>query len=720
MGTRTGVSARASDRACTRQRRAAARGADRAPMNDAAANPLLAPWDTPYRPAAVRAHPRRALRAGVRARDAGPLARSRGDRRPTPTPPTFDNTIAALDRGGRACARIDARVLQPGGVARPRRRCRRSSASWCRGSRRTTARSTSTPRCSRASTRCTGGARRSASTPRRAAARAHPPRLRASPARASPADARRGSARSIERRLATLTTPFRQNVLADEAAYGARAARRARSRRTARVAARRRAGGRAAARRGRRVGDHAVALARRALPHLLGPARPARAGVHAPGRAAASTTARTTTARSRARSSRCATSWRGCTATRPTPTTRWSTGWPARPAAVARAAGAGVGARQGEGALPERDALRRRRARAARHRDRAVGLALLRREGARRAATTSTTAELKPYFALDRMLAAAFDCAQRLFGVALRRRVRTSPPTTPTSASTRCAAATAPLVGLFLSDNFARPTKRGGAWMSVYRAQSRADGDVLPIVVNNNNFAKAPAGEPTLLSADDVRTLFHEFGHGLHGLLSQVTYERLSGTNVLRDFVELPSQIFEHWAFEPEVLQRHARHHAHRRADSRRADRPAATRRGASTRASRPSSTPPARSSTWRCTRSTDPAGVDIAAFERTSWRGSACRARSCCAIGCRTSATCSPATATRPATTSTCGPRCSTPTATRRSSRRAIRSIRRSRRGCCSYVYSAGGTLDPAEAYRAFRGRDPRVEPMLAERGLL
>ena len=98
--------------------------------------------------------------------------------------------------------------------------------------------------------------------------------------------------------------------------------------------------------------------------------------------------------------------------------------------------------------------------------------------------------------------------------------------------------------------------------MSAYRWQSRVDGETLPIIVNNNNFAKAPAGEPTLLSADDVRTLFHEFGHGLHGLLSQVTYERLSGTQVLRDFVELPSQLFEHWAFEPAVLTRHALHHA--------------------------------------------------------------------------------------------------------------------------------------------------------------
>jgi peptidyl-dipeptidase Dcp len=116
------------------------------------------------------------------------------------------------------------------------------------------------------------------------------------------------------------------------------------------------------------------------------------------------------------------------------------------------------------------------------------------------------------------------------------------------------------VAGIFLHDNFARPSKRSGAWMSSFRQQTRNGGAVIPIIVNNNNFAKASPGEPTLLSFDDVRTLFHEFGHGLHGLLSSVGYERLSGTNVLRDFVELPSQLFENWMSEPAVLRRHARH----------------------------------------------------------------------------------------------------------------------------------------------------------------
>ena len=164
-------------------------------------------------------------------------------------------------------------------------------------------------------------------------------------------------------------------------------------------------------------------------------------------------------------------------------------------------------------------------------------------------------AMVKPYFSLDRMVEAAFDCAHRLFGIEFVRR----PDIVTYHADVRAYEVRRGEypIGVFLHDNFARPTKRGGAWMSNYRSQSRIDGDVLPIVVNNNNFAK---GSPTLLSLDDVRTLFHEFGHGLHGLLSQVTYERLSGTRVLRDFVELPSQLFEHWALEPEVLKKHALH----------------------------------------------------------------------------------------------------------------------------------------------------------------
>jgi peptidyl-dipeptidase Dcp len=168
-------------------------------------------------------------------------------------------------------------------------------------------------------------------------------------------------------------------------------------------------------------------------------------------------------------------------------------------------------------------------------------------------------AEVKPYFPLDRMAAAAFDCAERLFGIRLVERADL-PVYHPDVKAYEVRDRAGLVIGIFLHDNFARPSKRSGAWMSLYRQQTRNGGAVTPIVVNNNNFAKAAPGQPTLLSFDDVRTLFHEFGHGLHGLLSDVGYERLSGTNVLRDFVELPSQLFEHWMSEPEVLRRHARH----------------------------------------------------------------------------------------------------------------------------------------------------------------
>jgi peptidyl-dipeptidase Dcp len=176
-------------------------------------------------------------------------------------------------------------------------------------------------------------------------------------------------------------------------------------------------------------------------------------------------------------------------------------------------------------------------------------------------------AEVKPYFALDNVVAAAFDCAGRLFGLSFTPRPEL-PVYHPDVRAYEVHDSAGALVGLFLQDNFARATKRSGAWMSSLRWQRRnlAAGTAaastayegLPIILNNNNFAR---GEPTLLSLDDARTLFHEFGHGLHGLLSSVTYGRLSGTQVLRDFVELPSQLFEHWITEPEVLERHARHY---------------------------------------------------------------------------------------------------------------------------------------------------------------
>ena len=178
-------------------------------------------------------------------------------------------------------------------------------------------------------------------------------------------------------------------------------------------------------------------------------------------------------------------------------------------------------------------------------------------EKVRQAQYDLNEAEVKPYFVLDNMVQAAFATAGRLFGLTFAARSDVPvyhPDVRVWEVRDRAGAH----VGLFLHDNFARPGKHSGAWSSRYRDQQNLDGWVAPIVVNNNNFAK---GEPTLLSFDDAETLFHEFGHGLHALLSRVRYPSQSGTAVRRDFVEFPSQIFEHWMSAPENLRRYARHY---------------------------------------------------------------------------------------------------------------------------------------------------------------
>jgi len=163
--------------------------------------------------------------------------------------------------------------------------------------------------------------------------------------------------------------------------------------------------------------------------------------------------------------------------------------------------------------------------------------------------------EIKPYFQLEKMIAAAFDTAHRLFGLDFseRKDIPLYHPDVRVWEVTR----NGTHMGLFYGDYFARASKRGGAWMSSFRDQENFVRPVTPLIVNTCNF---PKGEPALLSFDEARTLFHEFGHGLHGLLSHVRYPRLSGTNVAQDFVELPSQIFEHWLEEPQVLEKFAIH----------------------------------------------------------------------------------------------------------------------------------------------------------------
>ncbi len=169
-------------------------------------------------------------------------------------------------------------------------------------------------------------------------------------------------------------------------------------------------------------------------------------------------------------------------------------------------------------------------------------------------------AALKPYLGLDRMIEAAFFVANRLFGLTFAERFDIPPYHEDVRAWT-VRDARGREIGLFIGDYFARRSKRGGAWMGAFRDQEKLDGAVLPIIVNVMNFVKPAPGEACLLSFEDARTLFHEFGHALHGLLSDVTFPSLSGTNVLRDFVEFPSQLYEHWLEQREVLLRFARHH---------------------------------------------------------------------------------------------------------------------------------------------------------------
>jgi peptidyl-dipeptidase Dcp len=181
-------------------------------------------------------------------------------------------------------------------------------------------------------------------------------------------------------------------------------------------------------------------------------------------------------------------------------------------------------------------------------------------EKLRRAEHDLDEGEIKPYLPLEGVIAAAFDTASRLFGLRFDE-LSDFPRYHPDVRAWAVRDADGSEVGLFLGDYFARSSKRSGAWMSAFRSQERLDDDIRPIIVNVMNFARAPEGEPTLLSFDDARTLFHEFGHALHGLLSDVTYPLLAGTAVSGDFVELPSQLYEHWLEQPDVLRAHARHY---------------------------------------------------------------------------------------------------------------------------------------------------------------
>ncbi len=181
-------------------------------------------------------------------------------------------------------------------------------------------------------------------------------------------------------------------------------------------------------------------------------------------------------------------------------------------------------------------------------------------EKLRRADYAFDAAQLRPYFELNRVMAdGLFYAAERLYGLSFKER-HDLPVYQPDVRVFEVFDADGTPLALFLADYFARPAKKGGAWMSAYVPQSGLLG-MKPVVANHLNIPKPPAGEPALLTFDEVTTMFHEFGHALHGMFSRVRYPRFAGTQVPRDFVEFPSQINEIWALWPEVLDHYARHY---------------------------------------------------------------------------------------------------------------------------------------------------------------
>ena len=164
--------------------------------------------------------------------------------------------------------------------------------------------------------------------------------------------------------------------------------------------------------------------------------------------------------------------------------------------------------------------------------------------------------QLKQYFELNQVRDGAFQVATDLYGITFT--AQDIELYHPDAQAFEVKEADGSLIGLFITDYHLRPSKKAGAWMNAFRSQKKHKGESYPIILNTCNF---PTGSPCFLTLEEVRTLFHEFGHGLHGLLSNVTYQSLAGTAVKRDFVELPSQIMEHWAIEPDVLKRYALHH---------------------------------------------------------------------------------------------------------------------------------------------------------------
>ena len=169
--------------------------------------------------------------------------------------------------------------------------------------------------------------------------------------------------------------------------------------------------------------------------------------------------------------------------------------------------------------------------------------------------------ELRPYFQMENVREGIFALANKLWGINFTK-LENMPLFNKEAECFEVTDVDGSHIGVFYTDYYPRASKRGGAWMSDFRAQSVVDGvDIRPVIINIGNFTKPTQSTPSLLSLDEVETMFHEFGHGLHGLLAKANYSMVSGTNVARDFVELPSQVMENWAFEPEMLAIYAKHY---------------------------------------------------------------------------------------------------------------------------------------------------------------
>ena len=165
--------------------------------------------------------------------------------------------------------------------------------------------------------------------------------------------------------------------------------------------------------------------------------------------------------------------------------------------------------------------------------------------------------KISRYFTLDNVVKGLFYCAKKLYGLSFKE-LKDIPKPHPDAKVYEVIEKNGKVVGILYQDFYARKSKRAGAWMEAYRKQSDMDKKVLPVITMVCNFSKPPKNNPTLLTPDEVTTAFHEFGHSLHGLLSECSYPKVSGTAVPSDYVELPSQFMENWAFQPEVLEHYA------------------------------------------------------------------------------------------------------------------------------------------------------------------